>query len=263
MPRIELIPEVYYNPLDPYHHEYDNLPLKNIIERQVLINTTLDKHDEQLREAAGTQGSLSNRLNQFVDEDGELLSTAIDDVTHSIGAHTDGVYDSVEYVRMLKSERDKLALIADEAKDLTIQVEEISTTTTFDSGILKLINSDTNTLEIVSTNEVKINSVFPEAAAHQHYYDMVPVHANISTPDYQNYKSTSLSTPYVDGSLRVFINGIKLTETDSVYVPGPLGPDDNWYLTTFTSDYSNGTFALNRAIDPDDVILIDFDISYV
>lgn len=262
MPRIELIPEVYYNPLDPYHHEYDNLPLKNINDRQNLINLAVDAYAADMREAAGTQGSLSNRLNQSIDENGDLRDTAIDETLHSIGAHTDGIYDSVEYVRMLKAERDKLELIADEAKDVSLQFNTISTEYLFDNGLVTFEDSDTVTWEVLGGNLIKANSAFPADAAHLHYYDLEPVHDNIGDPDYQNYKSTLMATAYIDGSLRVYINGIKLSESAEVYVPGPDGPDGTWYLTSFTSDASNGLFELNRPIDPDDVIRIDFDVSY-
>ena len=49
MPRIELIPEVLYQPQDPYHWEVDNLPLKNILRRQNLINLSVDNILEQIR----------------------------------------------------------------------------------------------------------------------------------------------------------------------------------------------------------------------
>jgi hypothetical protein len=82
------------------------------------------------------------------------------------------------------------------------------------------------------------------------------------TPDYTNYKSTSMATPYVDGTLRVYINGFRISETASVLIYNATnGPSGTWLATSFTSDASNGTFALNRAIDPADSIVIDFDRS--
>ena len=72
MPRIELIPEVLYQPQDPYHWEVDYVPLKNMLRRQNLINLSVDNILEQIRDAIGTQGSLSNRLNQSIEEDGTL-----------------------------------------------------------------------------------------------------------------------------------------------------------------------------------------------
>ena len=77
MPRIELIPEVKYNPLDPIHHYYDNLPLENILRRINLINLALDDVILQMRDAIGTQGSLANRLNQSIESDGSLKKQAI------------------------------------------------------------------------------------------------------------------------------------------------------------------------------------------
>ena len=90
MPRIELIPEVLYQPNDPYHWEIDNLPLKNIITRQNLINLALDDVLEEMRDAIGTAGSVANRLNQSIEQDGSLKATAIDATLHNIEDHTDG-----------------------------------------------------------------------------------------------------------------------------------------------------------------------------
>ena len=87
-----------------------------------------------------------------------------------------------------------------------------------------------------------------------------PAHQNTSTPDYTNYKTTTVATPFVDGSLRIFINGIRLPESSpGVFVPPSTGPSDTWTLTYFSSDSTAGTFALNRAITSDDIIRIDFD----
>jgi len=91
--------------------------------------------------------------------------------------------------------------------------------------------------------------------AHRHYYDLEPI-----TTDYISFKVTSVNTPYIEGSLRVYINGIKLTADNQVYVPGDVMTED-WSLNSFTPDHTAGTFELYAAITSDDIIRIDFDIA--
>ena len=103
---------------------------------------------------------------------------------------------------------------------------------------------------------------FPASAAHQHNYGKTPVHVNLVTPDYINYKVNSVASAYIDESLRIVINGVRIFEDDSVYIPGPL-VDDPWTLIAFTSDSTNGAFELSTAITDDDIIKVDYDISLV
>ena len=139
MPRIELIPEVLYQPQDPYHWEVDNLPLKNILRRQNLINLSVDNILEQIRDAIGTQGSLSNRLNQSIEEDGTLKTTAINNAMHSIEDHE----DTEDYVRMTKVQSDKLDLISDEANNLSFQINtDGSSSILFDAGVVEIQSSN-------------------------------------------------------------------------------------------------------------------------
>jgi len=259
MPRIELIDPVYYAPNDPIHWEIDNLPLKNIIRRQELINLALDGALEQMRDAIGTQGSFANRLNQSLNADGSLKTTAVDEALHSIEEHQ----DTDNYVRMTKDQSDKLDLIASEATDLALHISaDGSSFITFDGGVVKLVPSDTVTPSIDAPNILKLHLAFPASAAHQHFYSLTPVDVDTLDPDYINYKVNSVSSPYIDGSLRVFINGVRIFEDDAVYVPGNL-VDDPWTLLSYTSDATSGTFALSQAISSDDIIKIDFDISFV
>lgn len=259
MPRIELIDPIYFSPNDPYHWEIDNLPLKNIIQRQNLINLALDNALEQMRDAIGTQGSFANRLNQSINADGSLKTSAIDDALHSIEEHE----DTDDFVRMTKLQSDKLDLVANEATNLEVHVStDGSAFLSFDEGVLNIEPSDTVTPRIEAPNKLKFDLAFPVAAAHRHFYGQTPVHAVAIDPDYMNYKVTSVATPYVDGSLRIYINGVRIFEDDDVYVPGNL-VDDPWTLLSFTSDAENGTFALSAAISDDDIIKTDFDASFV
>ena len=258
VPRIELLNVPLFTADDPYHYEYDNIPLKALMNRQELINLALDDVVDQMRDAIGTQGSVANRLNQSIEQDGGLKSTAIDEALHSIESHA----DSATYVRMTKAESDKLALISDEASDVVIQVDDGTSTYDFDSGTVIFESSSSVDVEVESPNIVKFNLGFDTSAAHRHYYELTPVHSNLTSPDYKNYKVNSTASAFISGSLRVYVNGVRIFSDESIYVPGPL-VDDPWTLLKFTPDPTNGTFALSAAISDDDIIRIDFDKSLV
>ena len=251
MPNINLIPEVLYQAMMPYHVDYDNLPLRTILEREEIINDAVDINSQMMREAIGTQGTLSNRLRKSLNDDGTLKSSAIDSALHSVEDHT----DNTTYVRMLGTERDKLALIADEASALSLKIRTVSTDILFVDEIVEIEPTDTITWEVVAPNKLKAHMAFPSAAVHRHYYNLTPV-----STDYKNYKTTSLSTVFTADSLVVFINGVRIYSNDSVYVPDSLV--HTWALTYFTPSPTAGTFVLNRTITSDDVIRIDFDTIY-
>lgn len=286
MPNLDAITVPEYQPLDPYHHKYDNLPLKVIIQRQDLLNNEVTINTEILREAIGDQGTLSNRLNQSLNNNGSLNTDAMDSpenasgdvILHNIAAHSDGtanlstaeladmtslgyaVSNPVSFVRMLDAERDKLSLIDNEATNLDLSVETPSATIDFENGTVEFVPSDSITWNVTGSTQVSAVVTFSTSSLHNHIYDYTPVAQNLITPDYTNYKTTSVATPFVDGSLRVFINGIRLPETSpGVFIPPSTGPEDTWTKTYFSSDSTAGTFALNRAITSDDVIRIDFD----
>lgn len=222
-----------------------------------LVNSTVDVAYGILRDSVGTQGTLDNRLAQSSNEDGSLKAAAIDEALHNIGSHEDGMYLGVEYVRMLKAESDKLELIADSATDVKLQSPDGNGgDVLFDSGTVELEDSIGITWSVSGGNKVKANLAFPAAAAHAHYYDLTPV-----TSNYKDYTTTSVSTPFIDGSLRVHINGIRLSAVDSVYVP--LGVSRTLTLMKFSTTAASGLFSLSAMITSLDIIKIDFDISYV
>lgn len=257
MPDINKIDVPLYSADQPYHWEYDNLPLKALISRQELINNAVDRVSDLVRASAGSQGSLENRLNQSLDEDGNLKTSSIDEKLHNIGAHTDGIYEDVEYVRMLAEERDKLTRVADDATNVTVAVEDVSAIILFDEGKITLMSSDSVAWQVLPGSIIKANLTFPLAAAHRHYYNIVPI-----TSDYSTFLVNVAETAYVDGSLRVFINGVRLSSEMDVYVPGNL-MSEAWSLNGFVSDAENGSFTLNQTITEDDHIIIDFDVSLV
>lgn len=269
MPNIESIQPVYYDTLMPYYIYYDNLPLRNIVTRQQLINSSVESQRRILTEAIGNQGTLSNRLNRSLEEDGSLKTSAVDDAWHNIAYHSDGLYDDgvsvINYVRMMQDERAKLSLIADAATSLSLEVHTISTIIPFIDEMVELLPSSTVTWTVVPPNQLKAELTFATTSLHNHYYDQKPEHYDIITPDYQNYKVNSMVTPYTEDSLRVYINGIRLTADTTaspyyVYVPSADGPSEDWNLMTFTPDPENGLFTLSRSIAVNDVIRIDYDI---
>lgn len=273
MADLEKFPVPLYNPLHPYHWEYDNLPLKVLMDRDEAINNQLEYVSGIVRDANGTQGTLSNRLDQSIDADGSLKDAAVDDVDHNVANHRDGsrtldsdeiesieslgytVTNPVPFVRMLEAERDKLALIASEATNMTVHVETPSNVVMFTQGPIVLVSSLTATWEVAAENEVKLNLAFPVEAAHRHYFDLEPV-----TSDYQNYEVTSVATPFMEDSLRVYINGIRLSASAEIYVPGAL-VTDTWTLNSYTPDHEAGTFELENAVTEDDIVRIDFDVA--
>jgi hypothetical protein len=52
MPAIETIPVPLYQPLDPYTHVYDNLPINGLIERVFLVNNQVDLNTTTLLDVA-------------------------------------------------------------------------------------------------------------------------------------------------------------------------------------------------------------------
>lgn len=280
MPEINKIPEVLYDGNQPYHVHYDNLPLKNILARIDLVNAQVDINSDILRGSSGTVGSLNNRLSVSIENNGELKSGAVDNALHNIGAHQDGSYNGIDYVRMTQDERDKLNLIESEANNLRIEIEDtipnlsgISVTSApyslryapdiipFNSGVLRFRSSDTIFFDFEAPDVLKAHSVFPPQAAHVHSYNIIPAHYNPSNPDYQNYKTTSIGTPFAEESLRVYINGMRIP----YYIPISIPQQNNLAISNWSDIYvdtmspSNGEFSLNRAILPSDVIVIDFD----
>jgi hypothetical protein len=262
MPQIDLISPVYYSPENPYFYIYDNLPLRNIIVRQGLLNLSLDNVIEQMTDAVGTQNTVSNRLNQSINPDGSLKKSAVDATLHTMDDHT----DTINFVRMTAAESDKLALIADGATNfgLNIQTDTASPPTliNFDSGVVELDWSESVTFSVTSPNKLQMHLTFPVASAHQHYYDQTPVPANQLTPDFINYKVNSVASSIMEGSLRVYVNGVRLSSSAQIYVPGNL-VSDPWTLLEFTPDESSGSFALSTALSSTDIIRIDYDIAFI
>lgn len=243
MPDINKITEVLYNGLYPYHVHYDNLPLKNILQRIDLVNHQVDINSDILRGAGGSVGSLSNRLSVSLHDNGKIISSSVDNSLHNIGHHKDGSYGGISYVRMKEEERDKLSRIQSEANKLYLEIEDkidsgnlLSSPNyyTVDTGKLKFKSSDTvffnyeapTTVEVGQNiaGVIKAHCVFPANAVHRHFYGTIPEHNIASgnvTPDYRNFVTTSYSSLayFSEDSLRVYVNGVRLNTIETVNVP--------------------------------------------
>lgn len=278
MPDLNQLPVPEHQPGQPYHWAYDNLPLKTLAERDEIINFEVDNHGNILRSCAGTQGSLANRLNQSIDEDGNLIPAAVDQTLHNIAEHIDGfktvttpeleVYQAlgfpsltnpVEFVRMISAERDKLANIADDATNVTLSVETDVTTVNFTDGNIEFIPSASIEWHVESPNKVQALLKVSTDFAHRHFYEQIPVPDTL-LPNKKFYiTSVSVMTPVVEDSLRVYINGTRLNSMFTV--PYTNNDATSFNFNKFTVSYEENSFTLDNSIEETDVILIDFDIS--
>lgn len=277
MPDLGALPVPRYQSDQPYHYEYDNVPLKTLEDRDNLINAAVDRHEVIFEDCAGTQGTLANRLNQFVDANGDLKPAAVDESLHSVAEHVDSsktvlsgelsayqllgfpsLTNPVSFVRMLEVERLKLANSADNATNLVIDVDVFPasiiptlipsvtpsyTTVTFgDIGgsmpTLRLTESDSILWTYESPNKVRAELKISTAFAHRHFYNLTPILVSGTT-----YKVTTVSTPYIADSLRIHVNGLRLTTAD------------------YTEQPTLGRFTLTTALIIGDVMRIDFDQS--
>jgi len=251
-----------YTPAQPYYYEIDNIPITDLIGNINTINTQVDINTQAILNAAGTAGSLAYRLNASMDSAGHLTQAAVNYANHNIADHAEAGVSNGDgtYVVMTLAERARLALMADNSTSLalTVLAGSISSYTPY------YFTNETVTLQPSATIQwakstdsmgnplISANYVFT-GAAHQHVYNETPAGS-----DYQHY--TVLGGSYTSGSLRVYVNGVRLFEGTSVYVPtntvSPITWVANYY--TETSD-SAGTFTLYAAIGSSDIIIVDYD----
>jgi len=212
MPNIQSISQVQYHPNHPYHFHYDNLPLKNIIIRQVMINSAVDTVSGVVNEAKGTRSDLDTRLNETLNPDGTFKSSAVP--SHSI----DLVEDSVSYVRMTPAERIKLDNISSDATALNIVFpnDPPDPNFVFDDHSVMFGNTSTVHWEVDTTDPmlpvVKAHISVPTAKVH--HYNVSP-----NTSDYESF--TIDYPPMIADSLRVYINGIRIFVGVDVKIPRP------------------------------------------
>lgn len=278
-----------YKPSDPYHHDYDNKPIKSLVERDNLIIGIVNVLKSIIDQSGGNLGSLPVRLNQSIDPDGNIKPSAIDEVNHNIANHEDGrktisqqelnyytslgyaITNNPKFVRYLEEERAKLALISEEANRLLVAISpEGSSKHVVDNGEVNFQSSDTIDVEIDNNNSVRFNSKFPTSIAHQHYYQVEP-----TTSDLVNYNIPGVSS-FKEGSLRVYINGCRIEHCDRdcgdinfSYYPSFRLVNSNlvveWKTIYYTEDQGPAapprSFYFSSAVSQSDRVLVDYDIS--
>lgn len=273
MPRIDLIPDAacLYNALDPYHVTFDNKPLENILARQKLINDVVDIDHDILTSAKGSTPDLATRIDSSLELDGHLKTSAMDLALHSIESHTDTQDQSVfllitdEFVRMTERERDKLILIADEATNISLSFESAGTISgtpvDFSNGTVVFADSVSTSWRWesgIGLGKIYLDLNFPLESAHVHFYDQAPLNP---LGDFLTYYTTQ---DFADDSLRVFVNGVRLS-LDEVYCPVATATEiSGWVLNKIdTIDAINKKFVLMTPLTAYDLITVDFDRPYL
>lgn len=273
-----------YKPSDPYHYDFDNKPIKTLVERDNLILGVVNVLKSIIERAGGDLGSLPMRLEQSIDPEGNIKPQAVDEVGHNIASHVDGriqisqqevdyytslgyaVTDNPKFVRYLEEERAKLSLISDEANHLFVSVsEEDSSKKVIDNGEINFQSSDTIGVLIDDNNVIKFNSKFPISVAHQHYYQVEPY-----TEDNINYSISGIPL-FREGSLRVYINGFRIEECSQdcenksfgYYPSFTSSTEVQWKNIHYTENFSSASFSLSIAINENDKILVDYDVVLV
>lgn len=251
MPDLSTAPVRRYQPLDPYTHVIDNGPIEDLDLRDVIINNAVEAMRAILDDAIGSQPDLATRLAASLNDDGSLITQAVDDAQHSIEQHT----DSDDYVRMTATERAKLTNISADATSFGLNIEFPNETIAFTDGVLDLVQSDTIAFRQEGA-AVAIDVRFPISSRHIHYYDVDP-----ATSDRQNYTTNTVPTAYKQASLRVYVNGIRISQSDTVPVPVNGVVTQLKYTEGAETGgiVTGGDFALNAAITVLDKIRIDFD----
>jgi hypothetical protein len=259
MPQLPVIP--LYQFLDPYNAIADNIPIQAIIEALTFINDQVDIDAQILRESIGTQGTLANRLAQSINDNGTLKTTAINNALHDIEDHV----DSPDFVRMMMTERTKLGNIDSDATNLSVTFNTTGGPVSFPiSGNTIDIQPSTTIAWRYQSGSIYADDNFPSATRHTHYYTLTPVLVSGSL-----YETTSLATAYQGGTLRVYINGVRLTESGPVKVPifsGSTYSMTSYSYTEGATDMDgiveNGQFTLSSSLPAGNVIFIDFDVFF-
>jgi hypothetical protein len=278
MPDISSISIPRYKASDPYYYVYDNKPLDAIEQILNLINQQTDSNAQAILDSGGSY-TLSQRLNISLYDNGSLKASAINTALHNIGYHTDGSYtvsgteltayqtnypsitNPVPFVRMLQAERSRLSTIDDDANHLEIDIEDdsSSTTVTYSTGTVTFKPSSTIVWNVSGTSpnqEISAQVTTSLSNSHEHYDNVVPTSASL-TPDYRSY---TLSPSFMAGSLKVYINGVRIfPNPNQIYAPSS-DPSLPWVLNSFTENGTTG-FTLTNAITQDDIIIVDFTVS--
>ena len=258
MPAINTLAEVLTQPDWPYHYHYDNLPLRQILLRQDMINTAVDANTQILEAAKGNMADVGARLNVSLNADGTFKSSAVP--VHSIDLVLDTGVTSVDtsfsYVKMTTVERAKLQTINSNATALQLSFPSTPIDIIFTNTLVKINDSSTITWAVAADSSG--NGV---ASAHLdtpipvvQYYNVAP-----STLNYQDYIIGV--SPIVPNSLRVYINGTRIFNDASVNVPKPTISSCTtscWSPMFYINNDTAGTFQLNTILSSSYIVRIDF-----
>jgi hypothetical protein len=286
MPYLDSFQQVKYDPSWPYHYLYDNIPIQNLLTIQQIINDAVDYNTYLLESAVGTAGTLDARLSTSLDDNGNLIPSSVDTAL----ADSTVIADIQDQITTISEETTPgaTALWISVAPGTPPVIEATIPPDITTPGYLQIQDSETITWSLTSGNPGTSDPeyigysgysgyVYPTVLKAQmalplqplmikHYYGIAPVKL-VDNLTGSLFQATSIATEYISGSLRVYINGIRIFSDVGVYVPsnyhgisGYSGyNDDVWYLTSFT-EASATTFQLNRTINPNiDTIRIDFD----
>lgn len=273
-----------YRPNDPYHYDFDNKPIKSLVERDNIILGALNALKAIVDASGGNLGDLVTRLNQSIDPNGNLKPSAVDEANHNIANHIDGrkqisqqeidyytslgyiVTNNPKFVRILEEERAKLSLISEEANNLNVSITpEGMPKQLIDNGEINFQSSDTINVSIEDNNVVRFHSKFPVNVAHQHYYQVEPVTSN--RIDY----SINGVASFKQGSLRVYVNGHRIEQCSSdcqnksfSYYPSfTLNGSTvvvEWNKLYYEEKHSSADFSFSTAVKTTDRVLVDYDI---
>lgn len=273
-----------YQPNDPYHHDFDNKPIKSLVERDNIIIGALNALRNIVIASGGNLGDLATRLNQSIDPNGNLKPSSVDEANHNIANHIDGrrqisqqeidyfnslgysVNDNPKFVRILEEERAKLALVSEEANKLNISITpDGSPKHLIDNGEVNFQSSDTIGVSVDNNNVVKFNSKFPVSVAHQHYYQVEPF-----TTNRIDYSINGISS-FKQGSLRVYVNGCRIEQCSSdcedknfSYYPSFTLSGNSvvvqWNKIYYEERHDSADFSFSSSVDTNDRVLVDYDV---
>ena len=289
MPYLDSFQQVKYDPSWPYHYLYDNIPIQNLLTIQQIINDAVDWNTYLLESAVGTAGTLDARLSTSLDSNGNLIPSAVDTALgdSTVIADIQTQIDNIED----ESTPGATALWITVAPGTPPVIQATFPPDATTPGYLQIQDSATITWKVVPGNPTDAapeyigysgysgygGYVYPTGLQAQmalplqplmikHYYGVEPVKL-VDNSTGSLFQVTSIATEYISGTLRVYVNGIRIFSDIGVYVPSNYGGmsgysganDDIWFLTSFT-EASTTTFQLNRRINPNiDSIRVDFD----
>ena len=249
MPNISSIPVREYQPNWDYNYYYDNIPIGDIETQLSVINNQVDLNRNAISDSVGTAGSLAARLNVSLNDDGSLSATAVNNTNHNIADHS--ADPNNVYVLMTYLEQAKLAGIPANANQLHIAMPSDAQIWPDNVGTtLQLQNSDTITWRYEDgtgsdPQGLYADDIVANWVANGIWYN-VPITGsgtNFTTPSHVSY---------ISGTLRVYINGLRIGNNI-------LYPVNGYYFTEGVATDGvvlGGDFELNTSLSG--VMYIDF-----